>query len=116
MPATPPPEEKEPDSVVKERDIAIHIFTASAALVGVCLTVISIVGQITRGSFVHRIEDDLLAVNAMVFLTSCLLSYGALRVRRHRRMHRLETAADIVFIIGLCGLVLACALIVWTVV
>lgn len=111
-----PPEEDEPDLVMKERDIAIHIFTASAALVGVCLTVISIVGQITEGTWIHRMEDDLLAVNAMVFLTSCLLSYGALRVRQRRRMHRLETAADIVFIIGLCGLVLACSLLVWTVV
>jgi hypothetical protein len=99
-----------------ERDIAIHIFTASAALVGVCLTVISIVGQITNGSFLHRTVDDLLAVAAMVFLTSCLLSYGALRVRGRRRMHRLETAADIVFIFGLLLLVLGCAMIVWSVV
>jgi hypothetical protein len=106
----------ESDAPVVERDIAIHIFTASAALVGVCLTVISIVGRITAGTTVHRLEDDLLAVDAMVFLTSCLLSYGALRVRGKGRMHRLETAADIVFIIGLCGLVLACGLIVWAVV
>lgn len=106
----------DPDTLSGERDIAIHIFTASAALVGVCLTVISIVGRITVGTMVHRMEDDLLAIDAMVFLTSCLLSYGALRARKRRRMHHLETAADIVFIIGLCGLVLACSLIVWTVV
>ncbi len=106
----------EPEPPNAERDIAIHIFTASAALVGVCLTVISIVGRITAGTLVHRMEDDLLAVDAMVFLISCLLSYGALRVRGKNRMHRLETAADIVFIIGLCGLVVACGMIVWTVV
>lgn len=106
--------ESEPPS--KERDIAIHIFTASAALVGVCLTVISIIGPITHGTLVHRLEDDLLAVNAMVFLGSCLLSYAALRVRGKRRMHRLETVADLVFIIGLLGLVIACGMIVWTVV
>ena len=105
-----------PEPPSAERDIAIHIFTASAALVGVCLTVISIVGRITVGTQVHRMEDDLLACDAMVFLISCLLSYGALRVRGKSRMHHLETAADIVFITGLCGLVLACALIVWTVV
>lgn len=106
----------ESDAPVVERDIAIHIFTASSALVGVCLTVISIVGRITEGTMIHRFEDDLLAIDAMIFLVSCLLSYGALRVRGKGRMHRLETAADIVFIIGLFGLVLACGLIVWTVV
>lgn len=109
-----PPESESP--TVAERDIAIHIFSASAALVGVCLTVISIVGRITAGTLVHRLEDDLLAVDAMVFLISCLLSYAALRVRARGRSHRLETAADAVFILGLLGLVLACAMIVWAVV
>lgn len=106
----------ENDPPTPERDIAIHIFTASAALVGVCLTVISIVGRITQGTFIHRLVDDLLAVDAMIFLGSCLLSYGALRVRGIGRAHHLETAADIVFIVGLCGLVLACGMIVWAVV
>ena len=106
----------EPDNESTDRNIAIHIFTASAALVGVCLTVISIVGPITEGSLLHRGVDDLLAVDAMVFLVSCLLSYGALRVRRKGRSHRLETLADIVFLSGLSLLVIACGMVVWTVV
>lgn len=111
------PESPKPDPPPsQERDIAIHIFTASAALVGVCLTVISIVGQITHGSFLHRTVDDLLAVDAMVFLGSCLFAYGALRVRSHGRVHRLETIADTIFILGLVLLVMACSMIVWAVV
>lgn len=106
----------QPDMEPCDRDIAIHIFTASAALVGVCLTVISIVGAIANGPRLYRAVDDLLAVDAMVFLASCLLSYGALRVRRKGRSHRLETVADIVFLSGLLLLVLACAMIVWAVV
>lgn len=98
-----------------ERDIAIHIFTASAALVGVCLTVISIVKSITMG-MVHHVVDDLLAGDAMIFLLACFFSYGALRVRKKQRSHRLETCADISFILGLCGLVAACGVIVWAVV
>lgn len=100
---------------LEDRDIAIHIFTASAALVGVCLTVISIVRSITNG-FIHHLVDDVLAVDAMVFLVSCLLSYGALRTRRRRRRHSLETSADVVFLVGLCVLVFACGMIVWAVV
>jgi hypothetical protein len=107
---------QESDPPTPERDIAIHIFTASAALVGVCLTVISIVGRITQGTLIHRLVDDLLAMDAMIFLGSCLLSYCALRVRGRGRVHHLETAADIVFISGLCALVLACGMIVWAVV
>ncbi len=99
-----------------DRDIAIHIFTASAALVGVCLTVISIVRSIIAEREINRFVDDLLAVDAMVFLASCLLSYFALRSRRKLRAHRLENAADSVFLTGLLGLVVAGGMIVWAVV
>lgn len=98
-----------------ERDIAIHIFTASSALVGVCLTVISIVRSFTEAHKIQTIVDDVLAVNAMVFLSSCLLSYWALRTRGSERMHRVESAADTVFLIGLGGMVCACGMIVWAV-
>ena len=98
------------------REIAIHIFTASAALVGVCLTVISIVRSISKERTINGLVDDLLAVDAMIFLGSCLLSYFALRSRKKSRVHHLETSADLVFLLGLFGLVAACALIVWAVV
>ena len=64
----------------------------------------------------HRIVDDLLASDAMIFLCSCLLSYSALRIRAKQRSHRLENAADIVFLVALSILVLGSALIVWAVV
>jgi hypothetical protein len=96
-----------------ERDIAIHIFSASAAMVGVCLTVISIAQTFTRSELVRSFVDDVLAVNALVFLCACLLSYWALRTRSIRRMHRVESAADIVFLVGLAGTVVACGMIVW---
>lgn len=106
-----PSSEKQP-----QRDIAIHIFTASAAMVGVCLTVISIVRTMASGAAIHRLVDDLLAVNAAMFLASCLLSYGALRVRYRKRSSRLEGIADVVFLVALFGLVVACATIVWVIV
>ncbi len=96
-----------------ERDIAIHIFSASAAMVGVCLTVISIVQTFTRSQLVQTLVDDVLAVNALIFLCACLLSYWALRTRSLKRMHRVESAADVVFLIGLVGTVCACGMLVW---
>lgn len=85
-------------------------------MVGVCLTVISIVRSITREVQIHHLVDDMLAVDAAMFLASCLLSYGALRVRHRVRAHRLESAADIVFLTALLGLVVVCGTIVWAVV
>ena len=92
-----------PDSHL-EQDICIHIFTVSSAMVGVCLTVIGLIRVvITFGT------------DALLFLISCLLSYWALRSRGLRRMHRLEKIADAIFIIGMIGMVVVCALITYTI-
>jgi branched-subunit amino acid permease len=61
-----------------EEDICIHIFTVSSAMVGVCLTVIGLIRVVITLGRADTLADDLLACDALLFLTSCLLSYGAL--------------------------------------
>ena len=107
-----------PESVTKlhlEEDISIHIFTVSASLVGVCLTVIGIIHLIHGVLNINTIVDDLLAIEAFVFLSSCLLSYWALRTRTKRRRHLIERMADVVFLIGLIAMVVASGFIVYAV-
>ena len=69
-----------------EEDICIHIFTVSAAMVGVCLTVIGLLRVIITIRKFDTIADDILAMDAVVFLVSCLLSYWALRTRAAQRL------------------------------
>ncbi|MDI6696660.1 MAG: hypothetical protein QME21_16555 [Anaerolineales bacterium] len=96
-------------------DISIHIFTASAAMVGVCLTVIGILRVVLTVHQDESLIDDILALDALIFLISCLLSYFALRTRGARKMARLEHFADGIFIIGLFLMVVICGLIVYEV-
>jgi hypothetical protein len=112
---SPPPRPSSSKTHLEE-DIAIHIFSVSAAMVGVCITVISIVRVVIRAEGVNTIADDLLAVDALIFLCSCFLSYWALRTRKKNRMHRVERAADIVFLSGLSVMAIVCVLIVWAVI
>src|SRR5213594_4028721 len=98
-----------------EQDICIHIFTVSSAMVGVCLTVIGLIRVVITLGSAGTLADDLLAVDALLFLLSCLLSYWALRSRGLRRMHRLEKIADAIFIIAMIGMVAVCALITYTI-
>jgi len=88
------------DRKTLEADISIHIFTASAGLVGVCLTVIGLIRVVVATINVDTIADNLLAIDALLFLASCLLAYWALRTRSIRRMYRVERAADALFIAG----------------
>jgi uncharacterized membrane protein len=98
-----------------EQDICIHIFTVSSAMVGVCLTVIGLIRVVITLGKADTVADDCLAMDALLFLTSCLLSYWALRSRGLRRMHRLERIADGIFIFAMIGMVAICALITYSV-
>jgi hypothetical protein len=78
-------------------------------MVGVCLTVIGLVRVVITLGKADTLADDLLAVDALLFLVSCFLSYAALRSRGSRRMHRLERLADAVFILAMIVMVTICA-------
>jgi hypothetical protein len=97
-----------------DENIAIHIFTVSAGLVGVCLTVIGLVQIVIHSKKEDTIADDLLVLDAILFLFSCLLSYWALRKRNIRRLHKIEETADIIFIIALILMVVICGFIAFT--
>ena len=81
-----------------EEDICIHIFTVSAAMVGVCLTVIGLLRVVISMRRSDTAADNIVSTDAILFLISCLSSYWALRTRSTRRMHRVEHFADFVFI------------------
>lgn len=97
-------------------DICIHIFTVSAAMVGVCLTVIGLFGVTANLRSIGSLGDDLLVVDAFAFLVSCLLSYIALRSRSNGRKYMLERIADTVFISAMCLMTIICALITYAIV
>jgi hypothetical protein len=98
-----------------DHDICVHIFTASAAMVGVCLTVIGILRVVISLRKADTLGDDLLAVNAMLYLASCLLSYWALRTRNQGRNHRLERTADAIFLTSLVFTAINAAFITWAI-
>jgi hypothetical protein len=96
-------------------DTCVHIFTVSAAMVGVCLTVIGLLRVVVSIRKADTIADDLLAGDAVIFLTSCLLAYWALRTRSVGRMHRVERFADAIFILALLLMVGVCCFITFAI-
>jgi hypothetical protein len=105
---------KDPDNHLEE-DISIHIFTVSAAMVGVCLTVIGLIRVVITLGKADTVADDLLAGDAFLFLLSCLLSYSALRTRSKRRMHQRECIADAIFILAMLLMAAICGFIAYSV-
>lgn len=104
---------KQKNTIRLDEDICVHIFTASAAMVGVCITVIGIFQVITTLRKEGTLGDDLLAVNAILYLASTILSYWALRTRSVRRNHKLEKTADILFLVALTFTTIVAGVITW---
>ena len=98
-----------------EEDICIHIFTVSAGLVGVCLTVIGLLRVVITLRKTDTFADDLLAMDAFLFLVACLSSYWALRTRNVRRMHRVERFADVIFLLALVLMAGACGFVTYAI-
>ncbi len=96
----------------QENSISVHIFSVSATLVGVCLTVIGIINIITINKQHETIIDDVLAVDAIVFLICCLLSYISLKMEDRAKKLKLELAVDRIFLTGIIVMVLICFMII----
>jgi hypothetical protein len=97
-----------------ESDICIHIFTVSAAMVGVCLTAIGLLRIAISIQKANSFADDILAATSVLFLASCLSAYWALRTRGTRRMRRLERIADLIFIVAMFLTVFACMFVTYS--
>lgn len=96
-------------------DLCAHIFTVSAGMVGVCLTVIGLLRVIITIRKADTAADDLVALDAVLFLASCLSSYWAMRSRNTGRMHRLERFADAAFMMALSFMVCICVFITYAI-
>lgn len=94
-----------------DEDICIHLFTVASTMVGICLTAIGLLHVVIANRRIDTFADDLLTIDAILFLIASLTAYAALRTRRRRRHVRLEHAADAVFIAAMILTVAACILI-----
>jgi hypothetical protein len=97
---------------VDER-IRVHTFTVSAAMVGICLTVIGLLRIVTTIQKTDTITEDLLTIDAVLFFFSCLSSYGALCTRSIHRMHIGKHLAEYVFGLALVLMVAICGFITY---
>ena len=82
-----------------EQQLGSHILPTAGAMVGVCMTVISIVKLTQTNRGIAYWVDDLLALDALIFLGSSIFSY--LSIRSKSKKFYFEDIADKVFMLAL---------------
>ncbi|MDI1308150.1 MAG: hypothetical protein PSV17_01780 [Methylotenera sp.] len=86
----------------KEISLSSHILPASATMIGVCMTVISVI-QLAPKKNISSWADDLLAIDSLFFLVSMMLSYWS--IRHKNQLVKAELYADRFFIFGMVMMV-----------
>lgn len=87
----------------KSADISQHILPVSATMVGVCMTVITVM-QLAPKSRLASIADQLLALDSLIFLISTVMSYWTIRPSPSSPLF--EQWADRLFLLGMFFMVL----------
>lgn len=114
MPETHPhPTHQERRAARRDDTVCVHIFTVSATLVGVCLTVIGIFRVLTPLHGADTAADEILVFDALLFLAANGSAYIGLRTRRVALRRRIERVADLTFLTALVLMTAVCALIVY---
>ena len=86
-----------------KRDSQAHILNAASNLLWICFVLITglKVAGVSHGTYL----DEIVIFAAVLFVSSCLLSYAS--IRTEKRTGRLERLADICFLVGLICLSIA---------
>lgn len=85
--------------------LSTHILPTSATMVGVCMTVISIIKLTESGKGINVITDQLLAFDSVLFLLGSLFSYLSIRSKAKEVLW--GRIADLIFMLGLLFMTIA---------
>jgi hypothetical protein len=105
-----------PSHEQREHDLTMHVFSISAAMVGVCLTAIGLLRLVVVQTKVQTLGDDFLAVDAFLFVCCCFLSFWSFKTMRSRFRQRLQLLVDALFMLALVVMVCVCAIIAYALV
>lgn len=94
--------EQKTDSNSNFSDVNSNVFNGSLAMIGVCLTVVSLFHISDKRALSHM--DECLCGATFIFLMSAFFAYNSIRLNNHRLFCKL---ADIFFVCGLLLIVIA---------
>jgi hypothetical protein len=95
-----------------------HLFdllNVSAAMVGVCLTAIGLVGILSALKGLKTMIEELLAVGGVLFMIVCMLSFLGVRTKLGTTSRNLLLVIDVLFCLGLVVLVGTSIILAWVV-
>lgn len=107
--------EEPAESDRREHELTIHVFSVSAGMVGVCLTAIGLLRLVAAQTNAQTLGDDLLAIDALLFVLSACLAFWSFKTRSDRTRRRLRVVVDTLFLLALAAMAAICAIIAYAI-
>jgi hypothetical protein len=99
--------------VARDRDVLLRLLSVTASLAGLCIAALGFLEAVDRPELDHSHADELIALDAFMFVGCVYLILWALRTSRPERAHSLARIVDIVFLTALTTLLLASGYIIY---
>lgn len=75
-----------------------RLLTAATSMTGICVGLLGAVNAFSRSQKIETVADDVLALNALLFLVCCYLIVWALRASSRQVTARLLTLVEYLFL------------------
>ena len=98
-----------------EHGLTQHVFSISASMVGICMTGISLLSVVATQKKIRTFGDELLAVDAVLFMTCCFVSFWSFKTKNNTHRRVLRWVVDSLFMIGLLVMVVVSGLIAYAI-
>lgn len=102
------------DDLRNER-ILERLLSAATSMTGICVGLLGAVNAFSRSQKIETVADDVLALNALMFLVCCYLIVWGLRTRSRHTTARLLTSTEYLFLAAMTLLVLTGFFVVYSI-
>jgi len=99
--------------VARDRDVLLRLLSVTASLAGLCIAALGFVEMGDRNATMRTYADELVALDALLFVCCVYLILWALRTTSPRRAHLLARVIDVVFLFALTTMLIAAAYIIY---
>jgi hypothetical protein len=101
------------ERVARNRDVLLRLLSVTASLAGLCIAALGFLEAGDRPALDDSYADELIAVDALLFVGCVYLILWALRTRSARRADSLSRVIDVLFLFALTSLLFASAYIIF---
>ena len=99
--------------VERDRDVLLRLLSVTASLAGLCIAALGFLEASDRPALENSYADELIAIDALLFVGCVYLILWALRTRSPVKADRLSRVVNVVFLFALTSLLLAATYIIY---